>query len=194
MKDDQRIILASSSPYRRQQLSQLGMSFECVSPDLDETPLPGEPPQQLAARLAAAKAAKVLKTHPNAVVIGSDQVAELHGQILGKPLTVSKAIQQLSACSNNSVTFFTGACVANAKQSLNSMESTKVKFRPLSTAEIHNYINREPALDCAGSFKCEGLGIALFESIQSSDPSALIGLPLISVAQMLARLGLSVLD
>lgn len=194
MANHKRIILASSSVYRRQQLAQLGLNFDCKSPEVDETPLPEEAPQQLAKRLAAAKAAAVLRLHPDALIIGSDQVAELNRRILGKPMTYANAIRQLSACANNQVNFYTGVCVASAEQSFTSVVLTQVKFLPLSQAAICEYINRESPLDCAGSFKCEGLGIALFESISSDDPSALIGLPLISVNLMLAKHGVNVLD
>lgn len=194
MAQQKQIILASSSVYRRQQLTQLGLSFECESPHIDETPQPGEEAQQLALRLAAAKAAAVLRLHPDAVIIGSDQVADLNRCILGKPMTFPNAVQQLSACANNQVNFYTGVCVASTKQSFTSVVLTQVKFLPLSQATIYEYIRKESPLDCAGSFKCEGLGIALFESISSDDPTALIGLPLISVNLMLAKHGVNVLD
>lgn len=187
------IILASSSPYRRKQLTQLGLTFACVSPQIDESPLPGEPPEALAYRLANAKAAEVLAHHPDALIIGSDQVAELGQRILGKPLTTENARGQLSACSNNQVTFYTAVCIASATKSFTEVVTTDATFLPLSPAAIDEYIEREQPLDCAGSFKCEGLGIALFTSISSADPTALVGLPLIAVNRLLSRHGFDIL-
>lgn len=187
------IILASSSPYRRKQLEQLGLTFMCVNPEIDESPLPGELPKAMAMRLAIAKAAKVTLDHPNSLIIGSDQVAELDHRTLGKPLTSENARMQLKACSDNKVTFYTGVCISSATRSLSEVVTTDVTFLPLSADVIDEYIEREQPLNCAGSFKCEGLGIALFESILSNDPTALIGLPLISVNRLLAGHGFHVL-
>lgn len=187
------VILASSSTYRRQQLTQLALTFTYESPDIDETPLAGEAPQATAARLAAAKASKVLASHPSAIIIGSDQVAQLHQRQLGKPKTPEKAREQLTACSGNNVIFYTAVCVRSAELSLTEVITTEVRFLPLSPTTIEDYVERESPLDCAGSFKCEGLGIALFESIESKDPTALVGLPLIAVSRMLARHGIHVL-
>lgn len=193
MNRSKSIILASSSPYRRQQLTQLALTFTQESPNIDETPLTGESPQATVSRLAEAKASKVLARHPGAIIIGSDQVAQLHQSQLGKPKTREKAREQLSACSGNNVIFYTAVCIRSAERSLTEVVTTAVRFLPLSPATIEDYIARESPLDCAGSFKCEGLGIALFESIESKDPTALVGLPLISVSRMLANHGLHVL-
>jgi septum formation protein len=194
MNQNRPIVLASSSIYRRQQLEQLGIHFACIHPDIDETPRPDERPQDLALRLAIAKATKVLASYPDALVIGSDQVAELGQVALGKPRTEANALKQLTACANREVTFYTGVCIASRAKTLARWVPTTVKFLPLSQAALREYIQREMPLDCAGSFKCEGLGIALFESITSSDPSALVGLPLISVNLMLAELGYHIFD
>lgn len=182
---NRRLILASSSPYRRKLLTQLGLKFECISPDMDEAPSANESAADLAERLAQAKAQHILATNPQCVVIGSDQTADLEGAILGKPHNVECAVGQLQACYGKTVRFYTAIAVISLHQRQVEVISTEVKFRELTENQIRAYIKKEEPLDCAGSFKCEGLGIALFESIRSTDPSALIGLPLISVARML---------
>lgn len=187
------LILASSSAHRRRQLAQLGLPFECVSPHLDESPLADETPEATARRLAEAKASHVLQNHPGGLIIGSDQVAQLHNQRLTKPHTLANARKQLMACSANRVTFYTAVCVKSSERSFTEVIPTTVTFLSLSSAIIDDYLARESPLDCAGSFKCEGLGIALFQSIESTDPSALIGLPLISVNRMLAQHGFNIL-
>lgn len=182
-----KLLLASSSKYRRQLLERLGLPFESNSPDIDETPLPGESPEALVVRLAEAKARALASNYPNFLIIGSDQVACVDGQILGKPGTVERAEAQLAALSGNSVHFYTGLALLNpvARRVQVDMDTTEVQFRELTTQEISAYIAREQPLDCAGSFKSEGLGVALFERIATEDPAALIGLPLVKLCEML---------
>lgn len=189
------IVLASSSSYRKELLSRILENFSCESPDIDETPFPDEEPIEHVARLAEQKAMTVALNHPDSIIIGSDQVCVLEGKILGKPRTEDKAIEQLLACSGKTVTFYTSLCVLESGkegQDL-SVVLTEVKFRELERDEIERYIKREQPLDCAGSFKCEGLGIALFESLSSKDPTALIGLPLITLAGSLRKLEVQVI-
>ncbi|MCV2369891.1 Maf family nucleotide pyrophosphatase [Roseateles oligotrophus] len=186
------LILGSSSRYRRELLERLRMPFEVFAPDLDESTRPGEAPVQLAARLAMAKAQAVAKQFPRAIVIGSDQVADLNGQAIGKPGTHARAVEQLSAMSGQSVVFHTAVAVVCAESgfSAGDIAPVRVQFRSLSAVEIENYLNAEQPYDCAGSAKSEGLGIALLASIESDDPSALIGLPLIRTSQLLRQAGL----
>lgn len=183
------LILASTSPYRRELLQRLRLPFDCVRPEVEETPRPGERPVDLARRLAAAKAAAVAARHPQAWVIGSDQVADLDGRVLGKPGARAPAVAQLAAMAGRSVDFHTAVCLCRGGQALLAADLTRVRFRALSTAEIERYVDLEEPFDCAGSFKSEGLGIALFEAIESQDPSALIGLPLIALAGLLRDAG-----
>lgn len=187
------IILASSSPYRRALLERLGLPFSCSSPDIDETPAADETPQQLVERLAIAKAEKIAAANPSAIVIGSDQVACLNEQILGKPHTVANAVQQLRACSGNVVHFYTSLAVLSHREprQQSTVATVEVSFRELSLTEIERYIEHDQPLDCAGSFKSEQLGVALFKSFRSDDPSALEGLPLISLCGMLRNLGVA---
>lgn len=189
------IVLASSSPYRKELLSRVLNDFSCESPDIDETPFPDEEPVEHVARLAEQKAMTVSLNHPDSIIIGSDQICVLDGQILGKPHTEEKAIQQLQACSGKTVIFYTSLCVLESGQQAKTIDVvvTEVSFRVLEKGEIERYVQREQPLDCAGSFKCEGLGIALFESLSSKDPTALIGLPLITLAQSLRKLGVQVI-
>ena len=156
---------------------------------MDGTPLPGEPPAGLAQRLAAAKAEAIAGLHPGSWAIGSDQVAELNGQPLGKPGTREAACAQLAAMSGHEVLFHTAVCLSDGNAQHQATDLTRVRFRTLQTAEIERYIDAEQPLDCAGSFKCEGLGISLFEAIDNSDPTALIGLPLIRTSQLLRKAG-----
>ena len=195
MNTPNHIILASSSPYRKELLSRIRDDFEALSPDIDETPFPDEEPIELVARLAQQKALAIAVNHPNALVIGSDQVCVLNNQILGKPGTMDKAIEQLKACSGHTVTFYTSLCVTNAQETAQNttVVATKVQFRQLSDKEIINYLEKEQPFDCAGSFKCEGLGIVLFEAIESKDPTALIGLPLIALATKLREFGVELI-
>jgi septum formation protein len=187
------LVLASTSRYRRELLARLVADFRIVSPDVDEAALPGEAPAALAARLAEAKALAVAKTCAQAVVIGSDQVAELDGRALGKPGTRERALAELEASSGRTVVFHTAVCVADTRKTppltAAAADVTRVVFRTLSSQEIARYVDREQPLDCAGSFKSEGAGIALFERIETTDPTALIGLPLIALARLLRAAG-----
>lgn len=189
-----RVVLASTSRYRRELLARLLHDFAVDAPDVDETPILGESPRDLAIRLASAKAHAVAARHPDAIVIGSDQVAELDGTALGKPGSVEAARAQLAASSGKTLSFHTALCVfdtrGNAMVERSAIDCTQVVFRTLDAATIARYVDAEKPLDCAGSFKAEGLGIALFERIGSSDPTALIGLPLIALARLLREAGL----
>ena len=195
LKSPPLLILASTSRYRKELLARLGLDFSCVAPGVDETPAPGEAPIELVARLAKAKAAAVAARQPDAWVIGSDQIAVLEGPdgptILGKPGTEERCQAQLQSCSGRSVEFVTA--VAVIRQESNSlsefMDRTRVKFRDLEEAVIDRYVDLERPLDCAGGFKSEGLGIALCESIDSTDPTGLIGLPLIQLSAALRAAG-----
>ena len=187
------LILASTSTYRRELLARLRLPFDTVRPDTDETALPGEAPLALVQRLAEAKAVAVAALHPQAWVLGSDQMAELDGQALGKPGDRDAAIAQLTAMSGRTVQFRTGVCLSRAgKASRSALDTTTVRFRVLAAGEIARYVDAEPSHDCAGSFKAEGLGIALFEAIESRDPTGLVGLPLIATAELLRGAGFAV--
>ncbi len=183
------LLLASTSSYRRELLERLRLPLETARPDVDETPAPGERPADLAVRLARAKAAEVAARHPGRWVIGSDQVAELNGAPLGKPGTVEAAHAQLAAMSGQAVAFHTAVSLQRDGQVLEACDVTTVRFRVLQGDEIARYVAAERPLDCAGSFKCEGLGITLFDAIDNRDPTALIGLPLIAVARLLREAG-----
>ena len=185
------LVLASTSIYRRQLFERLGLPFETLSPQVVETRLPGEAPERLAQRLALAKARDVFRQRPAALVIGSDQVAALDAEIFGKPGTVENAVTQLQRMSGQEVLFHTAVALIDGRNGREQCENilTRVRFRPLSEPEIHRYLAREPALDCAGSAKCEGLGIALLDALSGDDPTALIGLPLIALARMLRAAG-----
>lgn len=183
------IILASSSPYRAKLLQQLQLPFESLSPAVDERALPDESAPDLTARLARSKAQRIANDYPDRIVIGSDQVALLNQSLLTKPGTMERAKDQLRACSGQWVTFYTALCVQLNHQRLQETVITRVRFRELSEQRITAYLERERPLDCAGSFKCEGLGITLFSAIDNQDPSALIGLPLIALTTMLIQLG-----
>ncbi len=188
-----RLILASTSIYRRDLLARLRLPFETVRPDSDETVAPGESPPALVQRLAEAKALAVVALHPQAWVIGSDQVAELAGRPLGKPGGRDEAIAQLRAMSGRAVRFWTGVSVSQAGSSSRiALDCTTVVFRALAADEVARYVDAEQPYDCAGSFKAEGLGIALFDAIESRDPTALVGLPLIATAQLLRDAGFAV--
>jgi septum formation protein len=190
-----KLVLASTSPYRRELLGRLGIPFETSSPNIDETVLPGETPEQLVKRLAESKARAVAYDFPNALVIGSDQVAVLDNNILGKPGNHEKALLQLSNASGRKVDFVTGLCLLNTKtDSCQVMaEIFSVIFRKLAAEQIEYYLQHEKPYDCAGSFKSEGLGISLFEKMEGDDPNSLIGLPLIRLVDMLYTEGLDVL-
>lgn len=185
------LILASTSVYRRELLGRVFQRFEPVPPGIDESTEPGEAPGATAARLARAKAHAVAARHPGAVVVGSDQVADLDGHTLGKPGDALAMRAQLRACSGRSVIFHTAVCVVTADGSDHqAIDLTHARFRPLRFDEIDRYIEREPSFDCAGGFRAEALGIALFDAIQSNDPTALIGLPLIATCRLLRSAGL----
>jgi septum formation protein len=189
------LILGSTSRYRRELLQRLRVPFEVVSPDMDETPLANEAPQALATRLALAKAKAVAALHPNAVVIGSDQVADLNGEPLGKPGTHERAVLQLQRMRGQTVVFQTAVSVVCQASGFEQTElaQIKVRFRELSDAEIEAYLRAEEPYDCAGSAKSEGLGIALLDAIDNDDPTALIGLPMIRTARLLRAAGIDLL-
>ena len=189
------LILGSTSVYRKELLDRLRIPFDVFSPGVDETPLPNERPDRLAQRLALAKAEAVARRHPGAVVIGSDQVADLSGESLGKPGTHARAVAQLQRMRGHAVVFQTAVAVVCLETgfSQTALAPVRVVFRDLSDAEIENYLNAEQPYDCAGSAKSEGLGIALLDSIDSDDPTALVGLPLIRTARMLRAAGLDLL-
>jgi len=184
------LILASTSRYRRELLERLRLPFHIARPEVDETPHPGETPPALAQRLAWAKAQAITAQHPEAWIIGSDQVAALDGQPLGKPGNRDNALAQLGAMSGREVAFHTAVCLLRGDEpGLQAMDVTRVRFRDLHPEEIERYVDAEQPLDCAGSFKSEGLGIALFQHIDSKDPTALVGLPLIALSDMLRKAG-----
>jgi septum formation protein len=188
------LILASTSRYRKELLARLGLSFSVEAPGIEESARTGESPARLAARLAEAKARAVGVRHPTAFVVGSDQVAALGHLVLGKPGTRERAIEQLAASSGRTVTFHTAVTLRCPDQPMRShVDETRVHFRVLSASEIERYVDLEAPFDCAGSFRSEGLGIALFESVDTHDPTALVGLPLIWLAQALRGVGLAAL-
>ncbi|MCB8746663.1 Maf family nucleotide pyrophosphatase [Rhodoferax sp. U2-2l] len=189
------LILASTSVYRRRLLERLRLPFSVVASDVDETPLPGETPETLACRLALAKAQSVAQAHPGAVVIGSDQVADLDGQALGKPGNHARAVHQLQTMRGKTVIFQTAVAVVCLETGFAQTElaQVKVKFRDLSDAQIEAYLLAETPYDCAGSAKSEGLGIALLERIDNDDPTALIGLPLIRTCRLIEAAGIEVI-
>ena len=192
------LILASSSPYRRQLLKRLGLPFEAISPDIDESPQDGESPDLLVRRLARAKANRILDDHEDAVVIGSDQLASFkhdgEHMIVGKPGSADRAVAQLSRFAGQTVIFHTTVCVCWPEGCLVEDVPTEVHFRDLPDAHIRRYVAMEDALDCAGGFKAEGLGITLFRKLVSDDPTALLGLPMIATARMLRAAGLDPLE
>ncbi|MDP2640471.1 MAG: Maf family nucleotide pyrophosphatase [Betaproteobacteria bacterium] len=189
------IVLASTSKYRRELLARLGLPFEIASPQVDETALPDEAPQDTARRLAEAKARAVAARFPQAIVIGSDQVAVLEGKTLGKPGNHANALHQLKAMRGKEVVFHTALCLCNAAsgQAQTRVVPVYVRLRDYSDAQIERYLQREQPYDCAGSARAEGLGIALIAGMRGNDPNALIGLPLIALTEMLAAQGVSVL-
>ena len=191
-----KLILGSTSAYRRELLQRLQLPFETVSPQVDETPLPGEAPQALAERLALAKANAVAILYPQALVIGSDQVADLDGEPLGKPGNHANAVLQLQRMRGRTVVFHTAVAVVCRETGFaeQALAQIKVTFRQLSDTAIEDYLQAEKPYDCAGSAKSEGLGIALLESIDNQDPSALVGLPLIHTCHLLRAAGMRLLD
>ncbi len=185
-----RLILASSSPYRRELLSRLRLPFETISPDVDETPQAGESPEELALRLSVAKAMAVAQKHPGSIVIGSDQVATIDGYPIGKPGDFARAQEQLRTLSGQEVAFHSAMAVTDGKRIEKANVVTLCRFRRLTDAAIDAYLLAEEPYDTAGSAKAESLGIALMEKIQSDDPTAIIGLPLITLTTMLGKFGL----
>lgn len=186
------LILASTSRYRRALLERLRLPFRCVAPEVEEVQLAGESVESMSARLARAKALAVAARHPGALVIGSDQAASLAGRALGKPGERDRAIEQLARCSGQRVIFHTAVClIGPGKREAGAMDTTVVRFRRLERSEIERYVDAESPLDCAGSFKCEGLGISLFEGVDSEDPTALVGLPLIALCRLLREAGIA---
>ncbi len=192
MSNNPKIILASSSVYRQALLRRLQLEFDCISPNIDETPHPGELPEQLVTRLATSKALQIAKTQPDSLIIGSDQVASLGSRLLGKPGNRENAVKQLQLMRGKTVLFITGLCVVNAQsgQSLTDIVIFPVLFRAYTDAEIERYLDKEAPFDCAGSFKSEQLGITLIQNMQGDDPTALIGLPLIRLSEMLRQMHL----
>ncbi|MFT7111201.1 MAG: septum formation protein [Psychrobacter glaciei] len=190
-----RLVLGSSSPFRKALLEKLNLSFDCDSPDIDETPLKDEHPKDMVARLAKEKANAIATRHPQAIIIASDQCATLDGKIIGKPGDHESAVQQLTAASGRAVTFYTSLCVYNAgtNQYQEIVEPYYVYFRTLTESQIENYLVKEQPYNCAGSFKSEGLGISLFERLEGNDPNTLIGLPLIQLIKMLEKLHINVI-
>jgi septum formation protein len=189
------LVLASTSPYRRELLERLGLPFVVANPDTDESAHPGEAPEALALRLSEAKARAVADTYPDALIIGSDQVAVMDGRVFGKPGTHERAVEQLQVLSGHSVNFFTGLCLFDARNKQTQLRGvpTWVTFRSLTANEIENYLRREQPYNCAGAAKSEGLGIALLQKMEGEDPNALIGLPLIALCDMLRLAGVDVL-
>jgi MAF protein len=193
------ILLASSSRYRKQLLEKLELPFDCASPNIDESILDSESPEHYVHRLAINKAKALAKEYPNHLIIGSDQCAVIEidqqEKILGKPHTVENAIKQLSQSSGRTVTFLTGLCVYNSatQQEVSLVEPFNVHFRQLTLPQIERYIEQEQPLDCAGSFKSEGLGIRLFSALEGRDPNSLVGLPLIALIDLLQQQGIPVL-
>ncbi len=185
------LVLGSSSPFRKKVLSSLLVPFETSSPDIDETPLEGESPVQLVERLAVEKAKEIAKSYPNALIIGSDQVA-MHGEkIVGKPHTHERAVEQLNEASGKKIELFTGLALINSRSGTiqSTVEPFSVHFKDLSDDTIQNYLLKEKPYNCAGSVKSEGLGVSLFKRFDGEDPNALIGLPLIRLVEMLEREG-----
>lgn len=190
-----KLILASTSIYRQVLLQKLGLPFECCNPDIDETPQIGESAQELVLRLAKVKAIAGAKHFPDGLIIGSDQVAVIDGNIIGKPLNSDNAVRQLSQASGKAITFYTGLALYNAQTGkINAqVEPFTVHFKHLTPLQITTYVNKEKPFYCAGSFKSEGLGIALFNRLEGRDPNTLIGLPLILLTEMLLNQGIDVL-
>lgn len=188
------LLLASSSPARRQLLERLQLPFTCASPDIDETAQTGEPVSALVSRLSQTKAQALAVQHPDTLIIGSDQALELDGDILGKPGNHEGARQQLQRLSGRSVTFYTGLCLLNtaSDRCQLTVETFTVSFRPLNLDSIERYLRADQPYACAGSFKSEGLGIALFERFEGRDPNSLIGLPLMALVDFLAGEGITI--
>jgi len=195
MPETRRLILASTSAYRRQLLGRLGLAFECMSPEVNETPIPGETPAFTARRLATLKARSATGRFPEALIIGSDQVAALGSRRLDKPRNRANALAQLRELSGKAAEFHTAVSLLDAPsaQLWTRVVPCRVRFRDISRAQIESYLDREQPFDCAGSAKSEGLGIALIAAIETEDPTSLIGLPLIALTELLAQAGMPVL-
>lgn len=189
-----RLLLASSSPYRRELLSRLRLPFDCRAPEIDETPHPDESPEQLVRRLSREKALALAETHPDHLIIGSDQAAVLGDRIIGKPHTLERAREQLLSCSGKRLDFLTGLTLLDTRNGAEQVDCLRfsVHFRDLSEAQIERYLIAEQPFDCAGSFKAEGLGISLFRATEGEDATSLIGLPLIRLVDMLNSAGIEV--
>jgi len=192
----QTLILGSSSPFRAALLAKIGLPFDTASPDIDENRLDGEQPTELVKRLSELKARKIAEKHPNALIIGSDQVAVLDNEVLGKPGNYDNAMKQLMAASGKTVTFLTGLALFNSQT--NTMQSLvepfEVRFKELSKQQIDFYLQQEQPYQCAGSFKSEGFGISLFSKLKGNDPNSLVGLPLIQLISLLDAEGIDVLQ
>ncbi len=190
-----RLVLASTSPFRKEILKKLGVAFETASPDIDESPLANETPPQLVIRLAEQKARAVADEFPEHLIIGSDQVAVIDNKIIGKPHTHERAVEQLSNASGKTIRFYTGLCLYNSKTDHYESEAVPfdVVFRKLSPSQIEHYLRAEKPYNCAGSFKSEALGISLFEKLVGEDPNTLMGLPLIRLVAMLEKQGLNII-
>ncbi len=190
------LILASSSPYRKETLNKLGIHFSCMSPDIDESASPEESPEALVMRLALEKAKTIAKSHPQALIIGSDQVAVIGSEVMTKPHTHDNAVKQLQRSSGQVVTFLTSLCLYNSHtdQYQTTLSPYSVEFLTLEEQQIENYLRAEQPYNCAGSFKSEGLGITLFKRFEGNDPNSLIGLPLIDLTAMLRKEGFEPLD
>jgi len=195
MKLPQPLVLASTSPFRRMLLERLDLPFETCAPNVDETPIAGETPLELVRRLSEAKARAVADDHPEALIIGSDQIAIVDGKIVGKPGNHDAAIEQLRNASGKSVQFLTGLCLFNAKNSSTQLDVVpfQVTFRDLTESQIENYLRHDEPYHCAGSFRSEALGIALFKRMTGDDPNTLIGLPLIRLIEMLEAEGVEII-
>jgi septum formation protein len=191
-----KLILASTSPYRKLLLQKLQIPFTCMAPEIDETPLPAEPAEKLVARLALAKAQATAEKISDGFIVASDQVASLNGNILGKPLHYPAAFKQLRDCSGKIITFHTGLCLFNAKtqQHKTIVEPFNVEFKSLSEQQIDRYLKIEQPYDCAGSFKSEGLGIVLFSALQGRDPNTLVGLPLIALIELFSEMNIDIFE
>ena len=190
----QKLVLASTSPFRQQILRKLNIEFDTASPDVNEDRLNNETPQQLVSRLSEAKAKAVANHYPDALIIGSDQIAVLDNEILGKPLNHENAKQQLTRASSKQITFYTGLCLFNSATGNSQVRCVpfKVFFRKLTDRQIEHYLQTEKPYNCAGSFKSEGFGISLFEKLEGDDPNTLIGLPLIELIRLLANEGIDI--
>jgi len=190
----QRLVLASTSPFRKEILQKLAIPFDTASPEVDEHELDGESPEKLVRRLAQSKTRAVIADYPEALIIGSDQVACIDGEILGKPGDRQNAMRQLHKASGKTVTFYTGLCLLNARSQCTQVacELFKVHFRQLNEAQIRRYLEHEQPFNCAGSFKSEGMGITLFSKLEGDDPNTLIGLPLIRLVEMLGNEGMEI--